>query len=128
MSVEATSADVAISKTRGVLLTALHRVGFPGSPEIARIQVETVEQLARSLAEPNIPELAGVAEVSKMLRVSKQRVSELLKGNRFPRPITVLEASPVWRSTTILRFAQEWERKPGRPAKVAARYAEKPGR
>ncbi len=125
MSVQAATAGVAISRARGALLTALRRVGFPGSPEITRIQVENVEQLERRLRESNVPELAGVAEVSKILKVSKQRVSELLKSKHFPRPITVLEASPVWRSATILRFAQDWERKPGRPAKIAVRYSGK---
>lgn len=129
LSVDATSAEAAIAKASGALLTGLRRAGFAMPVfQIARVEAETAAELERRLQEADVPELAGVAEVSRMLRVSKQRVSELMKSRSFPRPICELEASPIWRSSSIIRFAQSWERKPGRPRKIAESYAERPGR
>lgn len=115
LSVEAASADAAMAKTVGALLTRLRRIGFTKTIDIIRVEAETAEELDRRLQTEDIPQLAGVAEVARILRVSKQRVSELLKSRSFPRPIAELEASPVWRSNAIIRFAERWERKPGRP-------------
>jgi len=128
LSVEANSAEAAIRKALGALATSLPRVGLAMPIEISRVEVETAEELERRLQIPDVPELAGVAEVSRILGVTKQRVSELLRSRSFPRPIAELEASPVWRSSSIIRFAQHWERKPGRPRKVIESYAEKPRR
>ncbi len=115
LSVEAASADAAMAKAVGALLTGLRRTGFTKTVDIIRVEAETAEELEHRLQTEDVPQLAGVAEVARILRVSKQRVSELLKSRFFPRPIAELEASPVWRSSAIIRFAERWKRKPGRP-------------
>jgi len=65
---------------------------------------------------PGIPEILGVAEVAKLLDVSKQRVAELNRSNRtFPPPLAELASGPVWTAWQITSFERSWIRKPGRP-------------
>ena len=56
------------------------------------------------------PPLAGVAEVAKMLGVSRQRVSQLAKTSGFPGPLADLAAGPVWDA----RDVEEWAKRTGR--------------
>lgn len=87
---------------------------------IVGAEVETMEELDRRLQEPPLPEIIGVAELARMLRVTKQRVSYLAHAQTgFPRPFAVLAAGPVWLKPTLLRFVETWERRPhGRPKKI----------
>ena len=97
---------------------ALQRAGIPGPEEsIVEAEIDTVEDMDRELKEPNIPELAGVTEVARILGISKQRVSTLARDPDFPRPIEMLAAGPVWKKVAILRHVGLWPRKPGRPRK-----------
>ncbi len=97
---------------------ALQRAGIPGPEEsIVEAEIDAVEDLDRRLKEPNIPKLAGVTEVAKILGISKQRVSMLARDPNFPRPIEILAAGPVWKRVAILRHVGLWARKPGRPRK-----------
>jgi hypothetical protein len=85
----------------------------------ARAVVVTDEMLQRELAQD--PEsYLGVTEVAQELGVSRQRVAELRTMRDFPEPVAHLAAGPIWRSSTLRRFVEDWERKPGRPRKVAA--------
>lgn len=55
--------------------------------------------------------LAGVGEVAELLGVSKQRASQLAKGDRwdawFPEPLDHIGAGPVWRRADVERWAEE---------------------
>ena len=73
-----------------------------------------------ALLEPRIPQLMGVAEIAERLGVSKQRVSELARGQNFPRPVIALAAGPVWLASSIEGFVASWPRKAGRTALRAA--------
>jgi hypothetical protein len=59
----------------------------------------------------------GVTELARELRVSRQRVSELRRSEAFPAPIAELAAGPVWKGSSLKRFIEGWERRPGRPRK-----------
>jgi predicted DNA-binding transcriptional regulator AlpA len=55
--------------------------------------------------------LVGVAEIAKMLGVSRQRVDELVrKDPTFPKPVVHLTAGRVWETESVER----WARKTGR--------------
>jgi predicted DNA-binding transcriptional regulator AlpA len=45
--------------------------------------------------------LAGVAEAAELLGVSKQRLVDLARDPRFPRPEDILASGPVWRRAAI---------------------------
>lgn len=86
---------------------------------LQKVEALTIEALASEAQVTNFPRLVGVAEVAQMLDVTKQRVSQLMEGSRFPRPAAVLASTPVWLEQSIRAFASSWDRKPGRPASKA---------
>jgi len=83
---------------------------------IARVDLLTDGYLDREIdREPE--EYLGVTEVARMLGVSRQRVSELRTRDGFPAPIAEIAAGPVWNGSSLRRFLDSWERKPGRPSR-----------
>ncbi|MFT3905652.1 MAG: hypothetical protein QM718_05045 [Steroidobacteraceae bacterium] len=64
--------------------------------------------------------LVGLSEVAVVLQISRQRVLTLSKREDFPAPLARLASGPVWRAGDISTFAGGWQRKAGRPRKVAA--------
>jgi hypothetical protein len=83
---------------------------------IADVEVMTEEYLNREIdQEPDT--YLGVTELARELRVSRQRVSELRRSEAFPAPIAELAAGPVWKGSSLKRFIEGWERRPGRPRK-----------
>lgn len=69
----------------------------------------------------------GVSELAAQIGVSRQRVSELRTRADFPAPIVELAAGPVWAASSLRRFLDTWERKPGRPSKARATGAQRKG-
>jgi hypothetical protein len=107
------------------LSAAAHAVDLLGglAPAEARpvgIEVQTMEDLERRLQEPDLPDLVGVAEIARLIGVTKQRVSELAGRAGFPRPVASLASGPVWLRPHVSRFVESWSRRPGRPRKAAA--------
>ncbi len=86
---------------------------------IARVDVMTDPYLDRWLTrEPE--RYAGVTEVAALLGVSRQRVAELRCKRGFPAPIAEISAGPIWKVSSLNRFLETWERRPGRPRKATA--------
>jgi hypothetical protein len=86
---------------------------------IARVDVMTDPYLDRWLTrEPE--RYAGVTEVAALLGVSRQRVAELRGKRGFPAPIAEISAGPIWAVSSLNRFLETWERRPGRPRKATA--------
>jgi len=112
--VEAGNAQDAIKKGTNLLMSALKKPA-----RVVSVEALSMEDLDRSIAESNAPDFVGVSELAGILRVSKQRISKLASAPEFPKPIAILAAGPIWRKTTIARFAEAWERRPGRPRKGA---------
>lgn len=87
---------------------------------IAHVEVMAEEYLDREVDQQ--PETyLGVTEVAGELHVSRQRVSELRRSDAFPAPIADLAAGPVWKGSSLKRFIDGWERRPGRPRKDATK-------
>lgn len=81
------------------------------------LEVKTHEALERELNAPP-QRYAGITEVAEILGVSKQRVSELRQSGRFPSPVAEIAAGPVWTVSSLDRFIDTWDRRPGRRAQV----------
>jgi len=108
--------ESALVKARRIFERALRRARFPGVPTIVAVEVEAVEELERRLRGLNVPPVVGIAELASVLRVSKQRASELSRRPSFPRPLATLAAGPVWDRFAIARFVERWpRRRTGRP-------------
>lgn len=104
---------------------ALERAGVESGPPTV-LEVMTTDEHDRRLAESPIPELWSAGEVADELRVSRQRVHQLVSDNpRFPPPILRPLSGPLWLADTIRAFAASWERRPGRPRVIHAATQEK---
>ncbi len=97
--------------------TARRRLGLSHAG-IARAVVLTDDMHRRELEQE--PETyLGVTELARTLGVSRQRIAELRARPDFPAPAADLAAGPVWRGSTLQRFVQGWDRRPGRPRRPA---------
>ncbi len=113
MSVEAGSATTATALAERTLERA-----YSKPLTVVDVHVRTWAEHDRELARPAFPDLVGVAELAKMLGVSKQRASEARKKAGFPAPVAELATGPVWIRANVVAFAEGWKRTPGRPRKV----------
>ena len=90
-------------------------VGLPDWPRV-RVEVVREDVLDEDNAIEQWPDLVTVPDVAGMLGVTQQRVRVLAAENKnFPRPAYELRIGKVWLRAAIVKFADEWERKPGRP-------------
>ena len=120
LCVEADSPNRALASGLNLLRSAL-KIGKAGTllSGIMSAEVQALDDLDRSVQDPNVPDLVGVDEVAKMLEVSKQRASELARRQDFPKPIARLAAGPVWKKAAIARHVSIWDRRPGRKGRKA---------
>lgn len=72
-------------------------------------------QWRRRAEAPTMPELMSAAEIADELSVSRQRVHQLRELAAFPAPLAELRGGAVWDAAAVRKFAQGWDRKPGRP-------------
>jgi hypothetical protein len=79
------------------------------------VEVITEAELFRRAGEPTMPELMSAAEIGQELGVSRQRVHKLRSMPGFPAPLAELRGGAVWDAAAVRKFAEGWERKPGRP-------------
>lgn len=109
-----TSLDKALTRARG-------RTGavMPGEP--VGVEIVAEDEHLRRADDMAVPELMSAAEIAEELGISRQRVHQLRSGDTFPAPVAELRSGAVWSASAIRRFAREWSRKPGRPARARLR-------
>ena len=94
------------------------RVGNIVHLEPVAIEALTIDDYEHQADEPTLPHLVSAPEIGDMLGgISRQRVHQLRALNSFPAPLVELRTGPIWDAEAIERFAREWTRKPGRPAR-----------
>jgi predicted DNA-binding transcriptional regulator AlpA len=64
----------------------------------------------------SVPPLVGAREVAALLKVSRPRVTELLRTGSLPKPAEVLASGPVWSLAAIDDWKVRWPRRGGRPS------------
>jgi hypothetical protein len=79
------------------------------------VEVISEAELFRRAGEPTMPVLVSAAEIGQELGVSRQRVHKLRSIPGFPTPLAELGGGAVWDAAAVRKFAQGWERQPGRP-------------
>jgi hypothetical protein len=89
------------------------RVVQAGQP--ISLEIVTESEYRRRAEAPTMPELMSAAEIADELGVARQRVHQLRSTAAFPAPLAELRGGAVWDAAAVRKFAQEWERKPGRP-------------
>jgi hypothetical protein len=108
------SANLMLALCDALLAFQERERGLQEPIEAALIDLQTVHEGMSDPVHDRAAFLAGVKEVAGMLAVSKQRVSDLAAEGRLPAPIARLASGPVWRQASIERFAERWDRRPGR--------------
>lgn len=116
IAVEARNVTDAITDATCVVGENAKKAGLPKWP-VLRVEALEWAQFEAELAKPNFPDIIGTTEVAELLGVSRQRLHELRTQGRFPEPMTVLAASPIWMRPTVEAFLEAWPRKGGRPAR-----------
>lgn len=118
VSVEAGSAWEATGQGATFVEKMACKAGMPTWP-IVRAEAVRQDVLEAENARPTLPELVSVPEAAQILGVSQQRVRELAGTNSsFPEPMYELRTGKLWLRDAIDKFAQRWERKPGRPRRA----------
>ena len=117
IAVEADDAPKAGAAAVKAVSPALRAAGL-GTATVRELEVVEWGLFEERLLEPTYPELVGITEIAAILKTSRQRASELARSSKFPAPLADLAAGPVWLKPTVMRFAGEWDRKPGRPRSV----------
>lgn len=79
------------------------------------LEVITEFEHSRRAGAPTMPELMSAAEIADELAVKRQRVHQLRRSAAFPAPLAELRGGAVWDAAAVRKFAEEWERRPGRP-------------
>jgi len=85
------------------------------SAELAGVEIVRESEWQRRAEAPTIPELMSAAEIAEELGITRQRVHQLRSTEAFPAPLAELRGGAVWDAAAVRKFAQDWERKPGRP-------------
>lgn len=84
------------------------------------VEIFTEAELYRRADAPTMLELMSAAEIADELGVSRQRVHQLRSMKSFPLPLAELRGGAVWDAAAVRRFAETWNRKPGRPSSMTA--------
>lgn len=118
ISVESESAVSALTDAVQVAQVAFTStmISFEGPSDPIEVDLTTAERLDERLAEPP-EEYVGATELAELLGVSRQRASSLATSSTFPPPVARLASGPVWPKSSVSRFIDVWDRKPGRPRK-----------
>lgn len=115
LSVDAPTVERAEAAALAATDRAVHAAH--GRAAVVGIEVMTEDELDRRNREPiPLPELAGRAEVAKILAVSPTRAGQIMRTRRFQEyaPITAeLAAGPVCLAYQVRRFAEVWPTLPG---------------
>lgn len=117
LAVDATTAETAMRVATKATTAALRAEGVP-HPRVVGLELKTWERFEYELEQPDLPRLVGLAEIGKLLGVSRQRVGQLAQGPAFPEPAARLATGPVWTLPAIDRWSAGWARKSGRPARA----------
>jgi hypothetical protein len=107
-------ADEPVTAVQRVLADA--RASITSDP--LAVAATVFDEYERRANEPTLPVLLGAAEIAHLLSVSRQRVHQLRAHVDFPAPVVEVSMGPLWDARAVERFAREWDRRPGRPAKA----------
>ena len=114
-SCESPTAERAASYGADLVRMIAHEAGLPPWP-IVHFGATRADVLDEELARSPMPDLVSGPEAAEILDVSPQRFHRLATEHKgFPEPAYRLRAGKLWHRAAIVKFGEEWTRKPGRP-------------
>lgn len=75
------------------------------SAELVGVELLTHEE--RDKANQQLPNVLGVAEIADRLGITRQRVTQLAKSQKFPQPATRLAMGPIWLAADLEPIVEE---------------------
>lgn len=120
VSVQADDARSAAELGAELIEAKAAEAGFPAWP-VVRVEAVRQDVLDAENERPTLPALVSAPEAAEILGLSAQRVHELATDHAaFPEAVYELRTGKLWLRDAIIAFGHRWERRPGRPRKVAA--------
>lgn len=117
VTVDAADLDTAQTVAVERVVAAARACELPTDP-LVRVEVVREDVRDAELERPVLPELVSGPEAAAILGVSKQRVHQLAAAHpNFPTPLYEVAAGKLWARSAIDAFAEQWARRPGRPAR-----------
>lgn len=117
VTVEATDAREAADVAASLVADLAEAASLPAWP-LTRVEAVRGDVLDQEQASSNAPPLVSGPEAAELMGVARQRVHQLAATHPdFPAPLYELAAGKLWDRRAVKRFAQQWARRPGRPAK-----------
>jgi uncharacterized protein YggL (DUF469 family) len=115
----APGASEATEQARALVRNAARQAQLPDWP-IVRLEAVREDVLDEQHEQPQRPDLVSAPEIGALLGVNRQRVHQLAAAHpQFPAPLHRLGVGSLWDRRAITSFAQTWDRRPGRRAKLA---------
>lgn len=88
--------------------------------DMIEVHVQPWADFEAELERPTLPDLVSGPEVAELLGITRQRVHQLAHEHPdFPEPAYQLGVGTLWFRRGIERFAETWQRRPGRPRRTA---------
>lgn len=126
-SLMASTLGAAAARGAELFEAALEKVGCPGAE---RLEVEPVTAEDESDEPPVIERRVRTAsgtsegltagEVAHLLGVSRARVYQLIHTHEdFPAPVARTPRGAIWARADVEAWVSRWDRRPGRPTRVA---------
>lgn len=103
------------SSLRQAVQTAVRLIEDTTQAKPTGVEVLTTHEFDQRSAAPWIPPLVGLADVGRMLGVSRQRAAQLAERNDFPPEVARTANGPLFVEQHITAFEARWQRRPGRP-------------
>lgn len=116
-----TTLTVPADSVATAMLAAAKRVTKVAPGQVIHASAALTDEFDRTQDELRArSELVGLSEVAELLGLSRQRVGEMVRDRKdVPHAVARLKVGPVWRKADWSTFASGWQRKAGRPRKVA---------
>lgn len=115
-TVEAESVTATVPEIQKAVDSIRHILG---GLHIIHVDVRTEEAIKASNATLSIPDLVGYSEIAELAGVSRQRAREIAHLEGFPVPVVETAAGPLRVKEAVESWLKSWDRKPGRPRKLA---------
>jgi hypothetical protein len=96
--------DLVIQESRDIVAAAVTSVGIPNY-HLRSVRMVDEQDMASQLTRNETPRMLSVTETARVLGVSKQRVSAMMRSGKLPEPDGYIGDTPGFFPSTVADFA-----------------------